>query len=154
MTKLATVLAAIGMLVLGLTARADVRLQGGGASFPKPIYERWVSEYQKLHPDVKIDYGAIGSGGGIKGITDKTFDFAGSDAPMTRKEFEKVGGPAGMVEIPTVGGAVVMAFNLPGVTELNLDGNTIAEIYLQQIKNWNDPKIAALNPTVKLPDQG
>src|SRR6187551_945768 len=84
------------------TARAETRLQGAGATFPNPIYQRWTAEYQKLHPDIKIDYQSIGSGGGIKGITEKTIDFAGSDAPMSKKEIAAAGGE--IVHIPTVAG--------------------------------------------------
>src|SRR4051812_30131838 len=86
-------------------ARAEVRMQGAGATFPAPIYQRWVAEYQKAHPDVKIDYQAIGSGGGIKGITERTVDFGASDAPMSAKELAAAGGD--VVQIPTVAGAVV-----------------------------------------------
>src|SRR5690349_568989 len=95
--------AAVTGIMLGATvASAAVRLQGAGATFPNPIYQRWVSEYQKAHPDVQIDYQSIGSGGGIKGITQKTVDFAGSDAPMSKKELEAVGN--GVVHIPTIAG--------------------------------------------------
>src|SRR6187551_2614097 len=102
-------------------ARAEVRLQGAGATFPNPMYQLWVTEYQKSHPDVKIDYQSIGSGGGIKGITEKTVDFAGSDAPMSAKEIEAAKDP--IVHIPTVAGAVVLAYNLPSYHgDLNLTG--------------------------------
>jgi phosphate transport system substrate-binding protein len=130
-------------------ARAEVRLQGAGATFPNPIYQRWTTEYQKLHPDVKIDYQSIGSGGGIKGITEKTIDFAGSDAPMSKKEIAAAGE---VVHIPTVAGAVVPAYNLAGVTDLNLSGPVLADIYQGKITKWNDPKIAELNEGKPLPD--
>src|SRR5215469_5919069 len=91
----------------GSMALADVRLQGAGATFPQPLYERWVGEYQKLHPDVKIDYQGIGSGGGIKAITEKTVDFAGSDAPLSKTEINNLGGEEKVVEIPSVSGGVV-----------------------------------------------
>lgn len=131
-------------------ALADVRLQGSGATFPNPIYQRWVTEYGKAHPDVKIDYQSIGSGGGIKAITEKTVDFAGSDAPMSKSELQKTGSP--MVHIPTVAGAVVLAYNLPGLSgELQLSGQVVAEIFMGKITKWNDPKIATLNPGVTLP---
>ncbi|MDB5333289.1 MAG: phosphate transporter substrate-binding protein PhoT family [Phycisphaerales bacterium] len=153
MKKIASVFAAVGLLVsFNVSARADARLQGGGATFPAPIYQRWVTEYQKAHPGVQIDYVANGSGAGVKGITQKTFDFAGSDAPMSKKEIQAVGGPDAIVEIPTVAGAVVIAYNLPNFQgPLKLDGPTLAEIYLGTIKTWNDPKIAALNPGAALP---
>jgi phosphate transport system substrate-binding protein len=132
-------------------AVADVRLTGSGATFPQPLYERWVQEYQNLHPDAKIDYGGGGSGKGIKDITDKVVDFAGSDAPMKKEEIEKAGGADNLIEIPTCAGGVVPAFNLPGIKELNLDGPTLADIYMGKISTWNDPKIAASNPGVNLP---
>ena len=152
MKRFGTILASLGMLVVGSMASAEVRLQGDGATFPAPIYQRWVSEYQKLHPDVKIDYTPNGSGAGINSITTKTVDFAGSDAPLSKKEIEKLGGATGIVEIPSVAGAVVLAYNLPDLGgELKLDGPAIGEIYLGTIKTWNDPKIAALNPGMNLP---
>src|SRR5687768_16878314 len=110
-------LAAAGTLLAATAACAaavDVRIQGAGATFPNPLYQKWVAEYQKAHPDVRIDYQSIGSGGGIKAITEKTVQFAGSDAPMSSKEFEAAGGKDGLIEIPTVAGAVVPAYNLPG----------------------------------------
>ncbi len=134
-------------------AQAETKLQGGGASFPAPIYQRWVTEYQKQHPDVKIDYQAIGSGGGIKNITEKTFDFAGSDAPLNKKQIEALGGADKIIEIPSVAGAVVLAFNIADFSgDLKLDGPTLALIFQGKISNWNDPKIKALNPDAKLPD--
>src|SRR5688500_5744457 len=141
------------VLALAPVTLAETRLQGAGATFPNPIYQRWVTEYQKLKPDVKIDYQSIGSGGGIKGITEKTIDFAGSDAPMSKKELAAAGGE--VVHIPTVAGAVVPAYNLPGFSgELKLDGPTLADIFHGKITKWNDPKIAALNQGAQLPDIG
>jgi phosphate transport system substrate-binding protein len=145
---------AFAMLALGSSvALAETRLQGAGATFPNPIYQRWTTEYQKANPDVKIDYQSIGSGGGIKGITEKTVDFAGSDAPMSKKEMAAAGG--GIVHIPTVAGAVVLAYNAPGFQgDLKLSGDVVAEIFMGKITKWNDPKIAALNAGAKLPDAG
>ena len=132
-------------------ASAATRLQGAGASFPNPIYQKWVSEYEKVNPSVQIDYQSIGSGGGIKGISGKTVHFAGSDAPMSAKELKGAAGP--IIHIPTVAGSVVMAYNLPGFTgELKLSGDVIAEIYMGKISNWSDPKIAELNSGAKLPN--
>jgi phosphate transport system substrate-binding protein len=137
----------------GSRVMADVELTGAGATFPNPIYQRWVSEYQKIHSDAKINYNSIGSGGGIKGITDKTIDFAGSDAPLGVKEQEKLGGADNIVQIPSIAGAVVPAYNLPGVTApIQFTGEVLADIYLGTITKWNDPKIAAINPGVTLPD--
>ncbi|MGA3066284.1 MAG: phosphate ABC transporter substrate-binding protein PstS [Tepidisphaeraceae bacterium] len=145
--------AALAALVIsfGPIANADVQLTGAGATFPQPLYERWVKEYQNLHPDVKIDYGGGGSGKGIKDITDKVVDFAGSDAPMSAGDIEKAGGADNLIEIPSCAGAVVPAFNLPGITDLNFDGPLLADIYLGKISSWNDPRIASLNPGVNLP---
>lgn len=146
-------LALVGVLAASTLAVADVRLQGGGATFPNPLYQRWVTEYQKTNPDARIDYQSIGSGGGIKGITEKTLDFAGSDAPMSKKELEAAGGAATIVEIPSVAGAVVPAYNVPGVgADINFSGEVLAEIFMGTVSKWNDPKIAALNPGAKLPN--
>src|SRR6267142_7112209 len=135
----------IGVLAMGTVVKAETKLQGGGATFPNPIYQVWVTEYQKAHPDVKIDYQSIGSGGGIKAITEKTVDFAGSDAPMSAKEMEAAKDP--IIHIPTVAGAVVPAYNLPTFKgELNLTGDVIAQIFMGKITKWNDSQIAELNP--------
>src|SRR5450759_3758192 len=129
----------------------DVSLAGAGATFPGPLYQVWVEKYAAVPPNVKIDYQAIGSGGGIKNITAQTVDFGASDAAM--KDAEIAALPAGtkILHIPTALGAVVFIYNLPGVTELNLDGPTAADIFLGTIKKWNDPKIAALNAGATLP---
>src|ERR1051326_1385881 len=122
-------LVAIGLL--GAAAAADVRLQGAGATFPNPLYQRWVAEYQKTNPQVKIDYQSIGSGGGIKGITDQTVEFAGSDAPMSAKELTAAGGKENIIEIPSCAGGVVPAYNVPGVTgDLNFTGPVLADIFV------------------------
>jgi phosphate transport system substrate-binding protein len=145
--------ATAAVLLGGTLARADVRLQGAGATFPAPIYQRWVTEYQSKHPQIKVDYQSIGSGGGIKGITEKTVDFGASDAPMSKKELAAAGGAENIVQIPTVAGAVVVAYNLPDVSgELKLDGQTIADIFLGRITSWNDPRIAGLNEGLTLPE--
>src|SRR5579862_3781067 len=99
MTALKVVAATIALGVS--VANADVRLQGAGATFPQPLYERWVAEFQKIHPDIKIDYQGIGSGGGIKSITQKTVDFAGSDAPLSKSEIAALGGEDKVVEVPS-----------------------------------------------------
>src|SRR5262245_66151040 len=108
---------------------AEVRLQGAGATFPAPLYTRWVADFQKLHGDVAIDYQAIGSGGGIKGITDKTVDFAGSDAPLNAKQVTAMG-EGNVIHVPSCAGGVVPAYNLPGLAkELRFTGEVLAEIY-------------------------
>jgi len=151
--KAGTRMALVGAVAVSTLAMADVRLQGAGATFPNPLYQRWVNEYQKINPTVRIDYQSIGSGGGIKGITERTVHFAGSDAPMSKKELEAAGGPANIVEIPTVAGAVVPAYNLPGVQgTINFSGELLTEIYIGTVSKWNDPKLAKLNPGVTLPN--
>lgn len=149
--RLAKLAAAAAIVLAPLAAFADVKLTGAGATFPKPLYDRWVAEYSAKNPGVMIDYQGGGSGAGIKGITEKTIDFAGSDAPMSKSELEKLGG-AEVVHIPTVAGAVVAAYNLPGVTDLKLSGPVLADIYAGKIAKWNDAKIAQLNPGMTLPD--
>lgn len=128
---------------------ATTTLLGAGATFPYPIYQRWFAEYGKTNP-VRVNYQSIGSGGGIRQVTEKTVDFGASDAPMTEEELAKA---PGMLHVPMVLGAVTIAYNLPGVDQpLKLDGATLAGIYAGQITKWNDPAIAALNPGVALPD--
>ena len=127
-----------------------VNLQGAGASFPNPLYQKWISEYGKANPNVKIDYQSIGSGGGIKQIKEQTIDFGASDAPM--KDDDLKSAPGEILHVPTVLGAVVITYNLPGLTKpLRFSSETIADIFLGKIKKWNDPKIAADNPGVTLP---
>jgi phosphate transport system substrate-binding protein len=130
---------------------ASVTLQGAGATFPTPLYQTWFEKFTGSYANVKFDYQSIGSGGGIKAITQQTVDFGASDAPM--KDAEITALPAGvkLLHVPTALGAVVMIYNLPGVTTLNLDGDTVAGIFLGTIKTWNDPKIAALNAGATLP---
>jgi phosphate transport system substrate-binding protein len=143
----------VASMGFGIVAQAEVRLQGAGATFPAPMYQRWVAEYQKSHPDAKIDYQSIGSGGGIKAFTEKTVEFGASDAPMSKKEMAAAGGSENIIQIPTVAGAVVLAYNLPGFQgDLKLDGATVADIFLGKITKWNDAKIAALNAGATLPD--
>ncbi len=127
-----------------------MRLQGSGASFPKPIYEKWVSEYGKINPNVKIDYQATGSGAGQKALLSKTADFGASDDPMSDEDLKSAGG---ILHIPTVLGAVVLTYNLTEVKEpLKLSGETVADIYLGNIKKWNDERIKKDNPNLNLPD--
>ncbi len=142
-----------GAVLAASLAHADVRLQGAGATFPNPLYQKWVAEYQKAHPGVRVDYQSIGSGGGIKGITEKTVQFAGSDAPMSKKELAAAGGAEVLIEIPSVAGAVVPAYHVPGIAKpLNFDGELIADMFLGKVSNWNDPRIAAANPGLTLPN--
>jgi phosphate transport system substrate-binding protein len=126
------------------------KLTGAGATFPNPLYTRWFSDYKSgVASGVEVNYQSIGSGGGIKQITEKTVDFGASDAPMTDDEMKKAGG---IQHIPTTLGAVVITYNVDGVgTPLKLDGETIAKIYLGDVKKWNDPAIAGQNAGVTLP---
>ena len=125
-------------------------LQGAGATFPYPLYSKWVAEYQRINPKIRINYQSIGSGGGIRQITEKTVDFGASDAPMTDAELAKA--PGKLVHIPTTLGAVVLAYNLADVkTGLKLGPDVIVGIFLGEIKTWDDPKIAKDNPDAKLP---
>jgi phosphate transport system substrate-binding protein len=151
MLKRAAICVAFGGITTGI-ASAQVRLAGAGATFPQPLYERWIAEYGKAHPDVKVDYGGGGSGQGIKGILDKTIDFAGSDAPMGKAEMEKAGGADAIVEIPSCAGGVVPAYNVPNIKDLKFTGDVLAQIYMGTISKWNDPKIKDLNPDAQLPD--
>ncbi len=135
---------------LGATASAQMMINGAGATFPYPIYSKWFDEYAKVDPSVRFNYQSIGSGGGQKQILAQTVDFGASDGPMSDDNLSKA--PGKILHIPTVAGAVVMTYNLPGNPALKLDGETVADIYLGKIKKWNDPKIAASNPGAKLPD--
>jgi len=133
------------------TASAQMMINGAGATFPYPIYSKWFDEYAKVDPSVRFNYQSIGSGGGQKQILAQTVDFGASDGPMSDDNLAKA--PGKLLHIPTVAGADVVAYNLPGNPALKLDADAIAGIFLGQIKKWNDPKITALNPGVTLPDQ-
>ncbi|MBW4683653.1 MAG: phosphate ABC transporter substrate-binding protein PstS [Komarekiella atlantica HA4396-MV6] len=126
-------------------------LNGAGATFPAPLYERYAREVRKKHSDLKINYQAIGSGGGIRQVIAGTVDFGGSDAAMKDEEIAKV--KNGAILVPTAGGAVSVVYNLPGVNSLKLSRATLPAIYAGQITNWNDAKIKADNPGVNLPNQ-
>jgi len=127
-----------------------IQLNGAGATFPAPIYTKWFSEYQKLHPNVQINYQAIGSGGGIRQITERTVDFGASDGPMTAEQLQNA---SGIMHFPTVMGAVVPVYNIPGVdAELKFTGHVLADIFMGKITKWNDKTITSLNPGVNLPD--
>jgi phosphate transport system substrate-binding protein len=134
------------------SASGGVDLTGAGATFPYPIYSKWFSDYARA-TGVRINYQSIGSGGGIRQLSEGTVDFGASDAPMTDAEMAKAkGGP--IVHVPTVLGAVVATYNLPGMQEpLKLSGDALADIFLGRITRWNDPRLAALNPGVSLPSR-
>jgi phosphate transport system substrate-binding protein len=147
-TKLVGLAIALG---LSANASAQMMINGAGATFPYPIYSKWFDEYTKVDPSVRFNYQSIGSGGGQKQIMAQTVDFGASDGPMSDENLSKA--PGKLLHIPTVAGADVVAYNLPGNPALKFDADTIAGIFLGQIKKWNDPKIAATNPGVKLPDK-
>ena len=136
---------------LSATASAQMMINGAGATFPYPIYSKWFDEYTKVDASVRFNYQSIGSGGGQKQILAQTVDFGASDGPMSDDNLSKA--PGKLLHIPTVAGAVAITYNVEGSPALKFDGETIAGIFLGQIKKWNDPKIAATNPGVKLPDK-
>lgn len=137
-----------------LTESADaqrvITLNGAGATFPAPLYERWSREFTRANPTIRVNYQAIGSGGGIRQTIAQTVDFGGSDAAMTDAQIAQV--PRGIILVPTAGGAVVLAYNLPGVANLRLPRAVYPEIFTGRLTNWNDPRIAQANPGVSLPN--
>ena len=147
--RLAIVAVAASFATLSASAQ-DNTLLGAGSTFVYPLFSKIFAEYGKTH-DVKVNYQSIGSGGGILQLTNKTVDFGGSDAPLNADQAKKIGVP--VLHIPMASGAVVITYNIPGVTTaLNLTGKDIADIYLGKITNWNSAEIAATNKGVKLPD--
>ena len=142
----------VGMVGMGSVASADpLLINGAGASFPAPIYQKWFAEYAKIDTAVQFNYQPIGSGGGQKQILAETVDFGASDGPMTDADLAKASRK--LLHIPTVAGADVLTYNLEGNPKLKLDGPTIADIYLGKITKWNDTKITSQNPGVKLPNE-
>lgn len=137
-------------LIISLNVSAAQKINGAGATFPYPIYSKWFSEYQKINKDVEFNYQSIGSGGGIKQVLAQTVDFGATDAPMSDEELKTAKTP--IRHIPTVLGAVVVAYNVNGIQAgLHLDGDTLAKIFLGEISKWNDAAIVKLNPKAKLP---
>ncbi len=131
---------------------AQTTLNGAGASFPYPIYSKWFSDYHNMHPDIQINYQSIGSGGGIRQVSEGTVDFGASDGPMNDEQLKSA--KVKVVHIPTVMGAVVPAYNVPGVSgELKFTPDILAGIFLGKITSWNDAAIQAANKDVKLPNQ-
>ena len=130
---------------------ANVSLTGAGASFPAPLYQRWFSEYNKQHPNVRVSYQSVGSGAGVEQFTQGTVDFAASDTGMKKEEIAKVS--KGAILLPMTAGSIVLAYNLPNVqNSIKLPRAVYSDIFLGKIKNWNDAKIAAANPGVTLPN--
>jgi phosphate transport system substrate-binding protein len=157
--RLMALLAVSGLLLFAIAcspggagpgaAGSTVNLQGAGATFPNPLYQKWLSEYGKLHPNVRIDYQSIGSGGGIKQIKEQTVDFGASDAPMKDEDLKSA--PGELLHVPTVLGAVVLTYNLQGIDKpLHFSPDVIADIFLGTIKKWNDPRIKADNQDANL----
>ncbi len=139
-------------LALAVPAGAQTTINGAGATFPYPMYSKWFSEYHKAHPDIQINYQSIGSGGGIRQVLAGTVDFGASDGPMSDEQLSQA--KTKILHVPTVLGANVPAYNIPGVTaELKFTPEVLAGIFLGKIASWNDPAIAAANPGVNLPNQ-
>lgn len=136
---------------LTTVASAQLLINGAGATFPYPIYSKWFDTYSKVDPSVRFNYQSIGSGGGQKQILSETVDFGASDGPMSDENLAKA--PRKLLHIPTVAGADVVSYNLPGNLKLKLDGATLADIFLGKITKWNDPAITAQNSGVDLPAQ-
>jgi phosphate transport system substrate-binding protein len=143
-------LSALMALMGAVSSNAQLLINGAGATFPYPIYSKWFDEYSRIDPSVRFNYQSIGSGGGQKQILEGTVDFGASDGPMSDKNLAKA--PAKLLHIPTVAGADVITYNLPGKPTLKLDGSTIADIFLGKITKWNDSHLTAANPGVQLPD--
>ncbi len=132
-------------------AHGQLLINGAGATFPYPIYSKWFDEYTQVAPTVRFNYQSIGSGGGIRQITVRTVDFGASDGPMTDEQLRQA--PAELLHIPTVLGAVVATYNLPGNLKLRFTPDVLADIFLGTITKWNDARITAVNPGVTLPNQ-
>jgi phosphate transport system substrate-binding protein len=141
---------AAAVLLAAAVQAQTIQIDGAGATFPYPIYSKWFSEYNKIHPNVQINYQSIGSGGGIRQLTNQTVFFGASDGPMTDEQLKAA--PDAVLHFPTVLGGVVPVYNIPGVTaELRFTGETLANIILGKITKWNDPALVRENPGVELP---
>lgn len=140
-----------GITMLGAVVAAQtVQINGAGATFPMPIYSKWIDEYAKARPNVRINYQSVGSGAGIQQVSKQTVFFGASDMPMTKEQMQAA--PGTLLHFPTVLGAVVPIYNIPNVTaELKFNGQVLADIYLGKITKWNDAALAKLNPGVTLP---
>jgi phosphate transport system substrate-binding protein len=155
--KLLLAFLTLGLVGMGLASHSlaapppeSILINGAGASFPYPIYSKWFSDYNKLHPDIQINYQSIGSGGGIKQLLAGTVDFGASDAPMTDEQLRQA--KTRVLHFPTVLGAVVPTYNISGVSqELNFTPEILADVFLGKITKWNDPALAQANKGVKLP---
>ena len=149
-SNMRTVLIAMAALALSGRAHAQLQLNGAGATFPYPMYSKWFSVYTQVDPSVRFNYQSIGSGGGIKQITEQTVDFGASDGPMSDEQLSAA--PGKILHFPTVMGAVVLTYNIEGVASgLKLTADALAGIFLGKITKWNDPALTASNPGVNLP---
>jgi phosphate transport system substrate-binding protein len=137
-------------MVATLPSQAQLLINGAGATFPYPIYSKWFDEYSRVDPSVRFNYQSIGSGGGQNQILKGTVDFGATDGPMSDQKLAQA--PAKLLHVPTVAGADVVTYNLPGKPQLKLDGETIADIFMGVVTQWSDPRIKAANPDVSLPD--
>jgi phosphate transport system substrate-binding protein len=143
--------ALLAALVTTAAIAQTVQINGAGATFPNPIYSKWFSEYNRLHPNVEINYQSIGSGGGIRQLTAGTVFFGASDGPMTNDQIFAAGAP--VMHLPTVLGGVVPIYEIPGVSaEIRFPGRVLADIFLGKITKWNDPAIKSVNPSLNLPN--
>src|ERR1035441_9212333 len=129
----------VGLLVLALSTAQAQKLTGAGATFPYPIYSKWFSEYSAAHPGVEINYQSIGSGGGIRQVTAGLVDFGATDGPATDEQL--AASKTKLIHIPTVLGADVPVFNIPGVNDLKFSPDVLADIFLGKIVAWNDPRL-------------
>ncbi|MFZ3059576.1 MAG: phosphate ABC transporter substrate-binding protein PstS [Candidatus Methanoperedens sp.] len=166
MNRLKTILILIlaGVLIAGCVSKPPAEVQptvqptkapetltlnGAGATFPYPLISKWSSEYNKINPNIQINYQSVGSGAGIQQITAKTVNFGASDAPLSEQVYKNL---TGILQIPETIGAVVVAYNLPGIEKgVKLSGDVIADIFLGKITKWNDPRIVSLNPGIQFP---
>src|SRR5919107_2014716 len=147
-----SIIISLGISSINTVHAQQVTINGAGATFPFPLIDTWRVEYQKVNPNVNINYASIGSGGGIKQFTENTVDFGATDAPLSKSEFAKAVNP---VHIPETIGSVVLSYNVPELsgTPLKLSGPVLANIYLGKITKWDDPAIKQLNPGVNLPSK-
>lgn len=152
-------IALVSIMFLSCGKKSDesvVKINGAGATFPYPLYSKWFDEYSKVHKEAKINYQSIGSGGGIKQLTEGTVDFGATDSPMSEEEQQlaESKNKTKVFHIPAALGAVVLTYNIPEINKpLNLKGNVVVDIFLGKIKKWNAPEIVADNPDIKLPDK-
>src|SRR5213075_1643464 len=150
--KLTRFLALAGLLGGATPLAAQIQLNGAGATFPNIIYSDWMLTYNQSHPDVKLNYQSIGSGNGIRQFSDGTVDFGGTDAPMSDSAIAAIQG--NVLHIPTVMGAVVVAYNLPDVSQpVRFSPDVLADIFLGKVTKWNDARLSSINPGVNLPNQ-